>query len=378
MKHTTRTLSWLLVCTAIAAAACGDRSETNTKIRRGDASGVTTPLEAFDSKLANAAAALSGYWIQELPGPTTEDGITRLLYWKIADDQKSLIANLLCESADTPKGVISSGSTRLQANAQQLLLKDDQSVTTTLDGKKPTDAKIPCALVENKALMTYNLDGDHLHIVDQDNHPVRDFCRATWDDTNHRPVPVEACATKTDETTPSILKSDLPEASDLKDRDSDESKVVLKSEGDMSEKIKVENARWKHQLAVKNGVSSFLTMDLKIWKGQELMFLTKTCYLRKDKAASRVDIQVNPAAIFSGKAIRTIEEKSVQVKAKDNKPACELKVSKTTMTYVATDTQLTINTERGLEVYNILPGTGPATSDTTQATTDKTIPADKK
>ncbi len=356
MKRTTQTISWILVLSALTVAACGDRSESRTRIRKGDGGGA--PVNPFNDKLGNADKALSGYWIQESP-PSTEaklsadedKQVARMLYWKIDVEKKELSANLLCELESSAKGVVANGLSSIQVNAEQLVLRHSQEKSVPLDG--PTDSKTDCRLNEKKASLTYTLDGDHLNVVDQTDQTSRKFCRATWDVKHQRPLPGDSCA-KANDSSLVADKSQLPEVTDLNEADESEAKSTLKSEGEISEKILTPATRWKHVLPEHNGISSFLTMDLQKSADGELFVLSKTCYFTKEIEETRVDIQVNPKAIFSGKAIRIIEEKSFKAKAEGKKPACELTVSKQNVPYILANDKLTLQLNSGTLSFDAL------------------------
>lgn len=350
MKRTTETISWILVLSALTVAACGDRSDSHTRIRKGNDSGPAV-VNSFDEKLPTANKSLSGYWIEETQ-PSSDQHVTRISFWKIDLEKNLLSANLLCEAEGSLKGVVANGLSKIQVNAEQLFLRDLQEKSAPLDSAGPDSAKIDCMLSEKIALLTYKQDGDHLEVLAQADQPTRKFCRATWDEKHQRPLPSEAC-TKTTDTPPAVEKTELPEVTELNEIDSAEAKATLKAEGEFSEKILSPATRWKHTLPEQDGISSFLTMDLQKSAGGDLLVLSKTCYFTEDDTR-RVDIQVNPKAIFSGKAIRTIEEKSFTAKAKNKNPACELKVSKKTMAYTLTDDTLTLDSDRGPEIYTAL------------------------
>lgn len=344
MKRTTQTISWILVLSALTVAACGDRSESHTRIRKGDGGGLALQ-DQFNEKLPNANKDLAGYWIEETQ-PSSDQHVTRISFWKIDLEKNLLSANMLCEAEGSLKGVVANGLSKIQVNAEQLVLRDPQVNSAPLDSAGPDSAKIDCMLSEKKASLTYKQDGDHLEVLDQANQPTRKFCRATWDEKHQRPLPSEACA-KTNDSTPVVEKTQLPEVIDLTETESAEAKATLKAEGEVSDKILTPATRWTQTSPEQDGISSFLTMDLQKSTDGDLLILSKTCYFTKDIDASRVDIQVNPKAIFTGKAIRTIEEKTFKVTAKGKKPACALSASKKTIPYILADDKLTLNLDSG-------------------------------
>ncbi len=353
MKRTTQTISWILVLSALTVAACGDRSDSHTRIRKGDG-GEPAVMNPFNEKLPNANKSLSGYWIEETQ-PSSDQHVTRISFWKIDLEKNMLSANMLCETESSSKGVVANSISKIQVNSEQLILRDPQEKSVPLDSAGPDSEKINCQVSEKKASLTYKLDGDHLEVLDSADpaaQATRKFCRTDWDEKNQRPKPSKACA-KINDSTPAVEKTELPDVTELNEIDSAEAKATLKAEGEFSEKILSPATRWKHTLPEQDGISSFLTMDLQKSAGGDLLVLSKTCYFTEDDTR-RVDIQVNPKAIFSGKAIRTIEEKSFTAKAKNKNPACELKVSKKTMPYTLTDDTLTLDSDRGPEIYTAL------------------------
>ncbi len=357
MKRTTQTISWILVLSALTVAACGDRSESHTRIRKGD----TTQ---FNEKLPNANKALSGYWIEETQ-PSSDQHVTRISYWIIDLEKNMLSANMLCETDGSLKGVVASGQSNIQVNAEQLDLRNPQDKSVSLDIEKTKGSKIDCLLNEKKALLTYKLDGDHLEVADPDNQSTstRKFCRANWDEENQRPDPSGACQ-KTNDSTPNE-KVQIPEVLELNEYESAEAKSTLNEEGPILDKIRAPSIRWKHNLKEKNGISSYLIMDLTKFNESDMIVLTKVCALTKDRKSPPGKAQVSQKAIFSGKAIRPLEVG--HNKEPDNKkPACELKVSKKAMAYILTDDTLTIETDRGQETYNAMKATPAETTNTTE------------